>query len=168
MNCARVPIESKKFILCISRHTASSKRLFCVRVWSPLWREKAARFRRKRLDVSRADRYSRVISGNDRRMDKALQRIALVSLAICPLLLSSVAAVKAVEHSVQHEHHQAAAHATILCSWMCTAGQAVESPPVGPQLYAMLLELVEPLLCQELLNHDAVAFPSRSPPWYAV
>lgn len=122
---------------------------------------------RKGLDLNRSDRYFQITFGIDRRMSKALQRVMSVGLVICLLLLGSVASVQAIEHAVHHEHHQAGAHATILCSWMCAAGQGVESSAVGPQPQAMLPQLIEPLLCQKPIDQYLAALPSRGPPSFS-
>jgi hypothetical protein len=35
--------------------------------------------------------------------------------------------VQAAEHAGHHAQHQAAAHGTVLCSWMCAAGTVLDT-----------------------------------------
>lgn len=60
-------------------------------------------------------------------------RFVAVSLTVCLLLLGGLASAQAVEHAGHHAHHQAATHATFLCTWMCAAGQALETAAVLAQ-----------------------------------
>ena len=54
-------------------------------------------------------------------------RVLALSLALCLLTLSGLVFPQAVTHAGHHAHHQAATHASALCTWMCAAGQGLES-----------------------------------------
>jgi hypothetical protein len=54
-------------------------------------------------------------------------RFLALSLALCLLTLSGLVFPQAVMHAGHHAHHQAATHASALCTWMCAAGQGLES-----------------------------------------
>jgi hypothetical protein len=54
-------------------------------------------------------------------------RVLALSLALCLLSLSGLVFPQAVTHAGHHAHHQAATHASALCTWMCAAGQGLES-----------------------------------------
>jgi len=46
-----------------------------------------------------------------------------VSLIVCILFVGAAFAVQSPAHAFHHSHHQASTHASLLCSWMCAAGQ---------------------------------------------
>ena len=54
-------------------------------------------------------------------------RLLALSLALCLLVLSGLVFPQTVRHAGHHAHHQAATHASALCTWMCAAGQGLES-----------------------------------------
>lgn len=53
-----------------------------------------------------------------------------VGLTVCLLLLSGLAYPQTVAHAGHHAHHTAKTHASVLCSWMCAAGQVFEAAAV--------------------------------------
>ena len=57
-------------------------------------------------------------------------RSVAVGLAVCLLLLSGLAYPQTVAHAGHHAHHTAKTHASVLCSWMCAAGQVFEGTAV--------------------------------------
>ncbi len=59
-------------------------------------------------------------------MNRTLQRSLSVALTVCLLLLSGLMYPLTVPHAAHHAHHNAATHATVLCNWMCAAGQGLE------------------------------------------
>ena len=68
------------------------------------------------------------------------RRFLAVLLVLCLLVVNGVASAEAITHESQHAHHQKATHGTVLCSWMCAAGQVhegaaapvlAEQPPVS-------------------------------------
>ena len=60
---------------------------------------------------------------------RALKSIA-IGLAVCLLLLSGLAYPQTVAHAGHHAHHTAKTHASVICSWMCAAGQVFEAATV--------------------------------------
>lgn len=82
---------------------------------------------------------------------QSLKRAVAVGLVVSLLLLTGAVYAQTVEHAVHHAHHQAATHATILCSWMCAAGQVLEGVEI------ILQEAIQPLA---FLPLPAVAEPS--------
>jgi len=62
-----------------------------------------------------------------RGMASLSDRLLALSLALCLLTLSGLVFPQAVRHAGHHAHHQAATHASALCTWMCAAGQGLES-----------------------------------------
>src|SRR6476646_5886671 len=57
------------------------------------------------------------------------QSLALL-LVLCLLAVGGLASAQSISHESHHAHHHKAAHATVLCNWMCAAGQAGEATSV--------------------------------------
>jgi hypothetical protein len=98
-------------------------------------------------------------------MKSVIQRLAVGVLAAWLVLLSAVAYPQLTAHAAQHAHHDASAHATLLCSWLCMAADAVE----GTSVHLALVEQVD-FLKQEFLGPQispVLSFqpPSRAPPF---
>ena len=98
-------------------------------------------------------------------MKTVTQRLAIGILAAWLVLLSAVAYPQLTAHAAQHAHHDASAHATVLCSWLCITADAVEGTPVYlPPVYQV--DFIE----QEFLGAQISAIlsiqpPSRAPPF---
>ena len=61
-------------------------------------------------------------------MNRIRTKRALASLLVlCVVLVGGVASAQALSHDSQHAHHQKATHSTVLCSWMCAAGQVLDT-----------------------------------------
>ena len=56
-----------------------------------------------------------------------MQRVLSCFLVLCLLAIGGVASAQSLTHDTQHSHHQKATHSTVLCSWMCAAGQVLDS-----------------------------------------
>jgi hypothetical protein len=55
------------------------------------------------------------------------QRFLACLLVISLLVIGGFASAQALTHESQHAHHQKATHGTVLCSWMCAAGQVLDT-----------------------------------------
>jgi hypothetical protein len=98
-------------------------------------------------------------------MKSVVQRLAVGVLAAWLVLLSAVAYPQLTAHAAQHAHHDATAHATVLCSWLCMAADAVE----GTSVHLAPVEQVD-FIEQEFLGPQISAVlsvqpPSRAPPF---
>ncbi len=97
-------------------------------------------------------------------MSRRLLRSVAVGVTVCLLLLSGLAYPQTVAHAGHHAHHTAKTHASVLCSWMCAAGQVFEGTTVvlqsdrSPVSLADLIVVLEPgsTVCSTVL--------SRGPP----
>ena len=70
------------------------------------------------------------------------QALAVI-LACCILVVGGFASAQSIAHDSRHAHHQKATHDTVLCSWMCAAGQGWEGAVV-PTLFELFpLEWIE-------------------------
>ena len=63
-------------------------------------------------------------------MNRKIQLCVVGGLALWFVALSGIAP-QLTAHMAQHEHHNAATHATALCSWLCIAADAVEGTGIG-------------------------------------
>jgi hypothetical protein len=91
-------------------------------------------------------------------------RLLALSLALCLLTLSGLVFPQAVTHAGHHAHHQAATHTSALCTWMCAAGQGLES------VVLLVNESISPATTLDVVSTDAmdgIVLPpsqSRGPP----
>ena len=60
-------------------------------------------------------------------MKRLRQPFLVFSLVSCLLLVGGIFASQSAAHSLHHaHHHNATTHATLLCSWTCSAGEVLE------------------------------------------
>jgi|DewCreStandDraft_4_1066084.scaffolds.fasta_scaffold143910_2 hypothetical protein len=96
---------------------------------------------------------------------RAKQAVATL-LVFCVLVVGGLASTQSIAHEWHHAHHQKATHGTVLCSWLCAAGQALDgisapnlierSPSASPDL-AISLFVPQP-------TFDVTT--SRAPPFH--
>jgi len=74
-------------------------------------------------------------------MNCKIRQFAVGGLALWLVALSGIVYPQLTAHMAQHAHHNAATHATALCSWLCTAADAVEGTvvDVAPVRYSTFL-----------------------------
>jgi hypothetical protein len=67
------------------------------------------------------------------------QIILILGLVSSLLVVGSVLTSQSAAHSLHHDHHKATTHASVICSWMCAAGQVVENahPILESPLYSI-------------------------------
>ncbi len=99
-------------------------------------------------------------------MTRRIQQCVVGGLALWLVALSGIVYPQLTAHMGQHEHHNAATHATALCSWLCIAADAVE----GASIHLTPVEQVA-LLEQESIGSQISAIlsiqpPSRAPPLF--
>jgi hypothetical protein len=97
-------------------------------------------------------------------MNRRIQQCVVGGFALWLVALSGIVYPQLTAHMGQHEHHNAATHATALCSWLCIAADAVE----GTSVHFAPVEQVA-LIEQEFLESQispplTVQSPSRAPP----
>jgi len=76
-------------------------------------------------------------------MNCRIRQCVVGGLALWLVVLSGIVYPQLTAHMGQHTHHNAATHATALCSWLCIAADAVEGTvvDVAPVRYSTFLEL---------------------------
>ncbi|THI88290.1 MAG: hypothetical protein CAF41_006220 [Nitrospira sp. CG24A] len=97
-------------------------------------------------------------------MTRRVRQFVVGGFALWLVALSGIVYPQLTAHMGQHEHHNAATHATVLCSWLCIAADAVEGPSVqfAPVEQVALIELeVFDSQISPVLNLQP---PSRAPP----
>jgi hypothetical protein len=93
-----------------------------------------------------------------------IQRTLAFCLALCIVLVGGLASAQSVSHESQHAHHQKATHSSILCSWMCAAGQTHDASFSMFEHELNVLDYLEPF---EFLFHHEIAstlLSTRAPP----
>ena len=78
-------------------------------------------------------------------MKNLRQPFLVFGLVFCFLLVGSIFASQSAAHSLGHaHHHDATTHATLLCSWVCAAGEVLEVGNVIFDTSYRLISKVEP------------------------
>jgi hypothetical protein len=91
-----------------------------------------------------------------------------VGLAVCLLLLSGLAYPQTVAHAGHDAHHTAKTHASVLCSWMCAAGQVFEGTAVILQSDSNPVGIASPITVSEPTSVTHFTIPPRGPPSLSV
>jgi len=91
------------------------------------------------------------------------QSLALL-LVLCLLAVGGLASAQSISHESHHAHHHKAAHATVLCNWMCAAGQAGEATTVLVPSDVSPYEFVELRFEADLQNTFSSPVSTRGPP----
>ena len=76
-------------------------------------------------------------------MKRHSRPLLVATLLACFLFVSVGLSGQAVDHTLHHAHHKAATHASLLCSWVCSAGnvlQAFQFDLHGPFLTFVFIE----------------------------
>jgi hypothetical protein len=95
---------------------------------------------------------------------RSLQRSLACLLALCILVIGGLASAQSITHDSQHSHHQKATHSTVLCSWMCTAGQAGETTAQFVPVELVPCEFVEHISADQVSAISSVILAPRAPP----
>jgi hypothetical protein len=97
-------------------------------------------------------------------MAHKIRQCVIGGFALWLVALSGIVYPQLTAHMGQHEHHNAATHATALCSWLCIAADAVEGTRIDltPVQYVTVLEQALPVT--ELHSSYTSQPPSRAPP----
>lgn len=98
-------------------------------------------------------------------MKRARCRSILSLLLVFSLLIVGVlASARAITHESHHAHHQEATHGTVLCSWMCAAGQGLDGIAVAFGADYSLLGFIWLTPSSEPPIADRALAASRGPP----
>ena len=97
-------------------------------------------------------------------MNHKVFKFVSILLVLCVLSVGGLVQAQAVEHAGHHAHHNAATHGTVLCSWMCAAGQAGEAATLPVPLEVVPHEFVELTSADKVLTIFSNILASRGPP----
>ena len=92
------------------------------------------------------------------------KQIAVVLIVICFLGTAGLASAHSVVHESHHAHHDQTAHGTVLCSWMCAAGQVLEEVAVPALVELAPIDLVDIESFRSLPFIAPETAASRGPP----
>jgi len=85
-------------------------------------------------------------------------------LVLCVLVVGGLASAQALTHESHHAHHQKSTHSTILCSWMCAAGQVLDGTAVPCLVGQSPVACVEQSAFQSVPHVTLESVTSRGPP----
>ena len=97
-------------------------------------------------------------------MKHTVLKVVSILLVLCLLSVGGLAQAQSVEHAGHHAQHQAATHGTVLCSWMCAAGQAGEAATLPVPLEVVPHEFVELTSTDKVPTIFSNILASRGPP----
>jgi len=97
-------------------------------------------------------------------MNHVALKFVSILLVLCVLSVGGLAQAQSVEHAGHHAHHKAATHGTVLCSWMCAAGQAGEAATLFVPLEVIPHEFVEITSADQVPTICSSILASRDPP----
>ena len=101
-------------------------------------------------------------------MNHAVRKFVSILLVLCVLSVGGLAQAQSVEHAGHHAHHQAATHATVLCSWMCAAGTVLDTAVVTFQAELSPISLITPLNSAQPSIEVCQTSSSRAPPSFSL
>lgn len=93
-----------------------------------------------------------------------ITQVLACALVLCILAVGGFASAQSIAHESQHSHHQKSTHSTVLCTWMCAAGQTHDASFAAFEHELNVVAFLEPL---DLVSHrDAslILFSTRAPP----
>jgi hypothetical protein len=97
-------------------------------------------------------------------MNRRIQQCVVGGFALWLVALSGIVYPQLTAHMGQHEHHNAATHATALCSWLCIAADAVEGTSVYFTPVEQVAFLEQKSFKSQISAPLTVQPPSRAPP----
>jgi len=99
-----------------------------------------------------------------RNMTPRIQQTVIGFLALWLVALNGIVYPQITAHMGQHEHHNTATHATVLCSWLCIAADAVEGTSVSFTPVEQVALLEQKSFDSQISAPLTVQPPSRAPP----
>ena len=88
-----------------------------------------------------------------------------VGLIACLLLLSGSFFYQVPSHIVHHAHHNAATHGSVLCSWMCTTAELLDTFDVSFEIHFLPIKDTKIFIEIAPLQIPPSYFLSRAPPY---
>ena len=96
---------------------------------------------------------------------KHLHRTFLIfGLVVSLLVVGGMFANKSVAHSLHHGHHKATTHASLICSWICAAGEIAQVSDFVFETLSSLVTKVELFPVHLVRTSPALFTFQRGPP----
>lgn len=92
------------------------------------------------------------------------RRVLAALLVLCILVVGGFASAQSIAHESHHAHHQKAAHSTVLCSWMCAAGQVLDGSAAPSLIERSPVTLSDNATFQFIPHISLDSATSRGPP----
>jgi hypothetical protein len=89
-------------------------------------------------------------------------------LVLCILVVGGLASAQSITHESHHAHHQKATHGTVLCSWMCAAGQVLDSIATPILVEQLPVARAEQPAFERVLSTALESPTSRGPPSFSI
>lgn len=87
-----------------------------------------------------------------------------VVLVLCLLIIGGLGSAQAISHESHHAHHQKSTHATVLCAWMCAAGQVLDTVTAPDLIERSPVSRVECSALPDFSSGFSSLLSSRGPP----
>jgi hypothetical protein len=87
-----------------------------------------------------------------------------VLLVLSLLVIGGLGSAQAISHESHHAHHQKTTHATVLCAWMCAAGQVLDTVTAPDLIERSPVSRVEFSALPEWSSGFSSLLSSRAPP----
>ena len=92
----------------------------------------------------------------------------LASLLVFSILVGSgFVSARSIAHETQHAQHQKATHGTVLCSWMCAAGQVLEGIGTPALIERSPVASSDLSIFRFIPQVTSETTPSRGPPLFS-
>jgi hypothetical protein len=95
---------------------------------------------------------------------RLLKQSLAVLLVLCLLVVGGLASAQSISHESHHAHHHKATHGTVLCTWMCAAGQVLDTVTAPALVERTPISLVESCSTSECGLSFSSPLVSRGPP----
>lgn len=100
----------------------------------------------------------------DAMTPRVLKQSLAVLLVLCLLAVGGLASAQSISHESHHAHHHKATHGTVLCTWMCAAGQVLDTLPSPALTEQSPVAFADEFVAQLISFFSVHVVPSRGPP----
>jgi hypothetical protein len=95
---------------------------------------------------------------------RLMKRSLALLLVLCLLTVGGLASAQSISHESHHAHHQKDTHGTVLCTWMCAAGQVLDTATAPALVERTPVSLVDSRPLSGWSSTFSSPLVSRGPP----